>query len=365
MSESTSETHGGPWGPLLFVALLISAAIWLSSGSSNQAKQSQWTSGWQAQSSFNYPRRAPAAVAYNNYLYMVGGIDGNERYVHTVEYAPIQPDGSLGKWRTTSDLNDGRFYNAAIASNGYLYTLGGGSGETGMNNYPISSVERAKIKNDGSLGPWQPVNNMLSPRRGLKTVLHDDVIYAIGGYDGRFLKSVEQSRILEDGSLTPWQMEQHESIIDRYIHSAAHYKDTIYLLGGHMRDTRQASYRDVEIATIGSKAELSDWQLVPNSLLAPRLVAEAFTLGQYLYIAGGHTGNKRLNSVEVSKLDQLGRPGPWRNTTALPQARSAYAVATWDKHVYVLGGGGEGTPLNSVVMATANHKGELGTRLSQ
>ena len=307
----------------------------------------------------------PAAVAHNNYLYVVGGIDGNERYVHTVEYAPIQADGSLGKWRTTSDLNNGRFYNAAVASNGYLYTLGGGSGETGMYNYPISSVERAKIMADGSLGPWQPVNNMLSPRRGLKTVLHDNVIYAIGGYDGRFLKSVEQSRILDDGSLSAWQMEQHESIIDRYIHSAAHYEETIYLLGGHMRDTRQTSYRDVETATMGSQTELSAWQLVPNSLLSPRLVAEAFTLGPYLYIAGGHTGNDRLTSVEVSRLDQLGQPGPWRYTTPLPQARSAYAVATWKHYVYALGGGGDGAPLNSVVMASANHKGDLGFKSDQ
>ena len=74
------------------------------------------------------PRRAPAAVAHNGYLYIVGGIDGNGHYVQPVEYAPILENGTLGKWQRTSPIIEGRFYNAVVAFNGYLYTLGGGSG---------------------------------------------------------------------------------------------------------------------------------------------------------------------------------------------------------------------------------------------
>jgi N-acetylneuraminic acid mutarotase len=347
--------------PIIVLALLISAIIWLASGSSTQPRNEQWRSGWQTLNSFNYARRAPAAVAYGDHLYIVGGIDGDDRYVHTVEYAQIESDGRLGPWQVGTDLNEGRFYNAVVAANGWLYTLGGGSGERGHENYPLDSVERARINDDGSLGPWQLISQMNTARRGLKAVLHHNTLYAIGGYDGQFLKSIERTTLNEDGTLGPWQMEQHESIIDRYIHSAASHDDSLYLLGGHMRDPTKASYGDVESSRIQPDQTLSAWRIELHALLTPRLVAEAFTLNNYLYIAGGHTGNDRLTSVEVARIKANGDLEQWRYTTPLPQSRSAYTVATYQNHVYVLGGGGDELPLNSVDMATANRRGDLGS----
>ena len=352
--------QGGLLGPLLFILSLILAVIWLSSGSSNQARQHNWINGWQATAPMQLARRAPAAATYNGFIYVIGGIGANDRYVQPVEFAAIHDDGTLGPWQQTSSIIAGRFYNAAIADNGFIYTFGGGSGDTGKQNYPIASVERARISPDGSLGPWQTISQMLSPRRGLKTVIHNNTIYAIGGYDGRFLKSIERTTIQADGLLSNWQMEQHESIIDRYIHSAAIAGDNIYLLGGHMRNPNQASYRDVEFSQIITGKQLSPWQIENHGLQTPRLVAEAFSLGQYLYIAGGHTGNQRLNSVEVAKIDKSGRLQAWRYTSALPIARSAYAAATYKNFVYLIGGGGDGQPLRSVAMTSANLRGELG-----
>lgn len=349
-------------GPLLIIAVIVLTATWLSSGSSNKPKQSNWVSGWQTLNSFKLARRAPAAVAHNGYLYLVGGIDGNANYVRTVEYAPILENGSLGTWQHTNPIIEGRFYNAVVAFNGFLYTLGGGSGLPGEQNYPIATVERAPINEDGSLGQWQKIGQMLTPRRGLKTVLHNNTLYAIGGYDGRFLKSIEQTQIHADGQLSNWQMEEHESIIDRYIHSAAAKGEFIYLLGGHMRKP-EASYSDVESTRIQIDTKLSPWKIENHGLLTPRLVAEAFTLGSYLYIAGGHTGNQRLTSVEVARINTDGSLNPWRYTTDLPTARSAFASTTYQNYVYVLGGGGEGQPLNSVHMASTNLRGELGYAL--
>jgi len=352
--------QSGLLGPLLFTLCLVLAVIWLSSGSSNQARQLNWSNGWKAVAPLQLARRAPAAATYNGFIYVIGGIDTNDRYVQPVEYAPILEDGSLGEWKQTSQIIEGRFYNAAIAHNGFIYTLGGGSGDTGKLNYPITSVERARINPDGSLGPWQTISHTLSPRRGLKTVVHDNTIYAIGGYDGRFLKSVERTTIQANGSLSPWQMEQHESIIDRYIHSAAIAGDNIYLLGGHMRNQNQASYSDVESSKVMANKQLSPWQIANHGLQTPRLVAESFTLGQYLYIAGGHTGNQRLNSVEVAKIGNDGQLQDWRYTSPLPVARSAYAATTYKNFVYLIGGGGDGQPLSSVGMASANLRGQLG-----
>ena len=357
---TTPETKPFPILAAVTLAGMILFFIWVIQGSSNQPQQSTWVTSWKIEPSFHYPRRAPAAVAYKGFLYIVGGIDGNNRYVHTVEYAAINKDGSLNTWKTTTALKEGRFYNAVIAANGYLYTIGGGSGAPGTHNYPIASVERAKINTDGSLGKWQIVSQLLTPRRGLKAILYQNTIYAIGGYDGRFLKSTERSTIQSDGSLSPWRMEQHDSIIDRYIHSAAKINEHIYLLGGHMKDPRKTSYSDVESSHIQSDMSLGKWQFQADSLQTPRLVAEAFSLNQYIYIAGGHTGNNRLTSVEMSRTDKDGKLAPWRQTTPLLTPRSAYAIATYQNHVYVLGGAGEPLPLNDAHMASANLRGELG-----
>lgn len=351
--------------PIAFIFILVAGAtfVWLVNGSSNQAKQSGWVKGWREVTPFQLPRRAPAATTYNGYLYVVGGIDSDGRYVQPAEYAPILADGRLGQWRQTSSLVEGRFYNAAVAHNGFLYTLGGGGGAPGDQNYPIASVERAMINGDGSLGPWQTVSRLTTPRRGLKTVLHGNTLYAIGGYDGRFLKSTEQATILDDGRLSEWRMAQHESIIDRYIHSAAAADDVIYLLGGHMRHPDTPSYSNVESSRIQADRQLAPWRIEDHGLLSPRLVAAAFTLGNHLYIAGGHSGSERLTSVEMARIDNTGALAPWRHTTPLPAARSASAAATDGNYVYLLGGGGDGHPLNSVVMAGANLQGELGYTL--
>lgn len=349
--------------PLIAFMLLLTLGItlvWLVQGSSNQPSHGAWVQGWRELTPFELPRRAPAAVAHRGHLYLVGGIDGDGRYVRPVEYAPLLADGRLGPWRRTTALQQGRFYNAVVAHNGFLYALGGGSGAPGAQNYPIASVERARILDDGSLGSWQTLPDLNTPRRGLKAIVHGDTLYAVGGYDGRFLKSTEWARLLPDGGLDTWQTAAQESIIDRYIHAAAAGGDRLYLLGGHMRDPGTPSYGAVESSRLHADGPLSPWRIETHRLLTPRLLAEAFVLGRHLYIAGGHSGGRRLTSVEVAPLGNDGTVGPWRQTTALPLARSAFAVATYNHRVYLLGGGGTQRPLNSVVMARANARGDLG-----
>ena len=346
--------------PLLLVVAVVATFVWLIQGSSNTPRQTHWQPQWQSLESFALARRAPSAVAHNGYLYVIGGIDAHDRYVDSVEFAPILADGRLGPWRQTSALREGRFYAAAVAWNDDLYVIGGGRGERGRDNYPIASVERAQILPDGSLGPWSTVNYLTTPRRGLTAVNAGDRIYAIGGYNGEFLKSVEHATIEPGGNLGAWQAESHESLIDRYIHSTALMGDRIFLLGGHMRDLQQTSYGDVESAAIGADGHLSPWRIEPHNLLTPRLVAQAFALNNVLYIVGGHTGGQRLASVESSHLTRQGTLNPWRYNTALPAPRSAAAIATYERYVYVLGGGGDAAPLSSVVMAQQSADGTLG-----
>lgn len=344
---------------LTLIAFVV-VLVWLARGSSGTPARHGWQPGWATLPSMTLSRRALAAVVHNHHLYAIGGMDGQGHYIRSVEYAPIHPDGNIGAWRTTSELNQGRFYLAAVALDNYLYALGGGSGERGNDNMPIASVERALVNADGSLGPWQVVGEMTTPRRGLKAVIHGRTIYALGGYNGAFLKDAERSSIDTNGMPGPWQREVNEASIDRYIHAAAIQGDHIYLLGGHMRNPNQPSYGDVEHTTIQADGRLVPWRIAPHPLRTPRLVADAVAVSNHLYILGGHTGAERLASVEVSPLAADGSLGPWRNTTALPSPRSATAVTTDGQHIYVLGGGSEDDASPAVFMATPGPRGDLG-----
>jgi hypothetical protein len=159
-------------------------------------------SSWQFTQPMMFARRALAAVSANGYLYALGGVDETGEYVKQVEFAEILPDGTLAPWRQTTALNQGRFYLAAVATESHIYVLGGGTGPLGDNNRPVATVEKAAILPDGSLGPWEYAAQMTTPRRGLKAAIVNNRAYAIGGYNGAFLKSTEHARILSDDTLT-------------------------------------------------------------------------------------------------------------------------------------------------------------------
>ena len=345
MNKSTPKVLAG-----IGVALVAVLAFLLFSSKARHVVAPARMSDWTLTSSFQHPRRALAAVAVNDYLYVLGGINDNDEYVKEVEYARITPDGTLGAWHTTAALVEGRFYLAAVGANGYLYALGGATGPRGDDNQPIASVERARINVDGSLGPWQLHNYLTTPRRGLKTVKYNNQVYAIGGYNGVFLKSVERATIQPDGSLGEWQLEKEASTIDRYIHSAAIFNNHIYLLGGHVRSAQKISYGDVEMTSVQADGTLLPWRIETSTLQIPRFIAAAFAMNNQVYMLGGHDGQYRLDSVERAPIDTQGHVGDWSFATKLNVARSAAAVAVHGETVYVLGGMDEGA-LNSVEMA--------------
>lgn len=346
--------------PAIGALLLLGLALLLWRHLMQPVPSGPWINAWQPQTPFNIPRRALAAAAANSHLYVVGGMDNDNRYVAQAEYAAILPDGRLGPWHFTSSLNEPRFYLAAAVAGGYLYAIGGADGVRGQDNLPSATVERAPLRADGSLGPWQRVNYLTTPRRGLQAAVYKNHLYAVGGYDGAFLKSVERADLLPDGSLSAWRLDPEQATVDRYIHSAASLGNKLYLLGGHEQSPDAISYGDVEMTRLDGDGALQPWAIQKSALETPRFIAAAFALNGYIYMLGGHDGRQRLRSVEMAPLDGDGRVGAWSFTTPLREPRSATALAVSDGRVYVLGGMGTGGALNSVEMAEQNAGGQLG-----
>jgi len=364
--------------PFLVILILIVVAILLVNRDNFTPVPAVFDASWTEMNRLVIPRRALAAVRVNNYIYVIGGIDKNGQYVKQTEFAKILPNGHLSAWHLTSSLNQGRFYLAAAASNGYIYAVGGGTGPTGSDNQPTDIVERAKIRHNGEIGAWNFVAALTTPRRGLKVVSYNNNLYALGGYNGVFLKSIEHTRVSESGILNAWIRSPEESLVDRYIHSAAIHENTMYLLGGHVQGQNKMSYGDIEKAIINPDSSIVPWSIEKTKLLIPRFIASAHFLNNYIYLLAGHNGGNRLNQVEFSRKNKSGKLSSWKLTSPLTYARSATAVVTVTvtknitntnnnnetSYIYVIGGMGETGPLNIVEMAMQFSDGQLGQKIS-
>ncbi len=201
---------------------------------------------------------------------------------------------------------------------------------------------------------------MTTPRRGLRAVSHEDHLYAIGGYNGAFLKSVERAQVDNTGAITKWEAENESSVVDRYIHSAAILDDHIYLLAGHVQNSEKMSYGDVESTRILASGALSPWQIEPSTLKQPRFIASSAALNGFLYLIGGHNGEQRLSSVEYAPVLQSGSVGSWRYTANLNTPRSATTVVTNGRALYAIGGSGPNGLLNTVEVTQQRGDGRLG-----
>lgn len=349
------------WTAATVAAMTIAAAAtsWWYMTSPAHSDQ-PWVPGWRFVSSFHTPRRALAAASDGHFVYVIGGVDEHDAYAKTVEYAEIEGDGTLSQWRPTTALGTGRIYLAAAYLNGFIYVLGGGTGPLGSDNTPTALVERARVHRDGRLGPWRRQAYMTTPRRGLKVVVNRGRLYAIGGYNGTFLRSVERAVMDASGTITGWTLEDEQSVLERYIHAAAVWRNHVYLLGGHVHNPVEMDYGDVESAVIRPGGHVAPWEIERSVLQVPRFVASAFAMGDYLYMVGGHNETRRLRSVEFAKIRHNGHVDAWHYTAPLALERSATALAVAGDRVYVLGGMGSDRVLNEVEMARQGNDGRLG-----
>ena len=196
---------------------------------------------WYSATSLSSARSYFAAVAYNNRMYILGGTtSGSPGGVNTVEYANINPTGTLSSWSTTgmSTLPNVRFSHTVHAYNGYLYLVGGNSNGTLQN-----SIHYAKLNNDGTMNSWNTTTSFSTARMtwgGTYSAVYGGYLYLSGGcsavdgttgYCTTVQGDTQLASINADGTITAWG-----SINDltnlRTGHSLVAWRNAIYGVGG-------------------------------------------------------------------------------------------------------------------------------------
>lgn len=171
---------------------------------------------WYSDTALTNARSFFAAVAYNNRIYIFGGLTASTTVLstNTVQYASIQPNGTLTTWTSTgmSALGTAKYGLSAQVYNDNVYVLGGNAT---FNGTPVNTVEYARLNSDGTMNSWRTANAFTTGRQtmgGIFSAIWGAYLYIGGGcttvnINGRctaIASEVQLASINADGSLAPW-----------------------------------------------------------------------------------------------------------------------------------------------------------------
>jgi len=135
---------------------------------------------WTSTQALPYALDSHAAVAYNGYLYAIGGVVSGTTMTASTTFAPINATGSLGAWTSTQPMPFKAAYHAGVVYNGYMYAIGGAS--TGSSSSQTSTINYAPINSTGSLGAWTSTQAFPNQVENHASVIYNGYLYTIGGY---------------------------------------------------------------------------------------------------------------------------------------------------------------------------------------
>jgi len=276
-------------------------------------------SGWCTASAYNLPspRTNLALVAYNGFLYAIGGEDsscttgngtGDGGVCKTVYIAKLGANGEPQLWHPSdsrqanwsywyrdTDLSSPRSRMKVSAYNNRLYLMGGVTSASSTKSV-VNSTQLSAISATGVLGSWSSSTNLPYNAYGYASQIYNDRIYLIGGASsigGSTLSTVYYSKISStDGTLGSWQQ-------------------TTSLPAGRLTDGGEMS---------------SAW-------------------GAYMYISGGcSTTNASgyctsiASSTYVASINADGTIGEWNQVGSLSDTRTSHSILAWRGYIYEIGG---------------------------
>jgi hypothetical protein len=148
-------------------------------------------SAWTELTPLPRPRSHHASLVHGGYLYVVAGLDGNPAagpaLLNDVRRAAIREDGTLGEWELASIMPHAYGTHSALVHGGFLYVLGG----VEDNSRFVDAVWRAPFREDGRLGAWEAVAPGLPAARGHVhvTPVIGGRVYSVGGSANRQVRA--------------------------------------------------------------------------------------------------------------------------------------------------------------------------------
>lgn len=324
-------------------------------------------------------------VMYGGYIYVVGGYNGSAvsstlYWAHvnssTGELESTNPGGgACSTWCTDSAYNlpAARQSGAFVAYNGYLFMLGGNNGTTSQ-----STIYVAKLGANGEPQLWRPTDNdpntywyassmnLPSAMSFLGATVYNNRIYIAGGINSvqpsaTGSLNVYMADILPTGKLygsnasTWFSLTSLAASNERHSVGLQVYNDRLYIIGGAKATTTQSTVFYNKIASDGTlSATWSSTTAISTTngtVLRPRSsMGGTFTTmwGGFIYVvAGCSTLNasgyctSMANDVMLASVNADGTITDWTTmnlTSGSPNTNIGYGLAAWRNRLYSIGG---------------------------
>ena len=278
--------------------------------------------GWCNDTAYDLPvaRRGMSLVAYNGFLYAIGGTDGSTRQ-NTVYVAKLGANGEPQLWHPAggtptywyqaTSLTSARSYLSAYAYNNKLYVAGG---QTDTNTGGITTVEVVDILPTGALGSWSTAGTQVLPNAlwSHDIQIYNDTMYLIGGFSGTTAQNtVYYSKLNSDGTMNAWTL---TSDFSAYASRGSMggtmstiWGGYIYLGGGcSVLSSGKCSSiaSDVLLASINADGSLADWNSILN-ITNPRIGYQLIAWQGGLYRLGGCQAQNLTSGVCTSTVDAV------------------------------------------------------------
>lgn len=320
-----------------------------------------------------------------NYVFTLGGADDTGAPTTAVYRATVEQSGALGgQWTELSPIPEARVHHASAAATAftaaldttttaaYLYVIGGEDAD----GIPTSTVFVGHVGLDGAVTAWSTTEPLPAPSVGAAAVLFRGFLYVTGGQDANGVATAATWRapVNEDGSVGAW--EELESVgTPRAFHSFVNFGPFLYVVGGDSTTALpavQATLSGGELAQVMmARVNLRNGDLATGGWSATAAMNKGrskhstlFAGGSLFATSGVYTGQAGSSENIVGDLASDGTVVSWGGATGSEtidvelgisvynQAAVTFIDADGAGHVLVLGGaqrGAEGVPSAAVV----------------
>ncbi len=273
----------------------------------------------------------------------------------------------------TFSTDPNRIGASSTILNGYIYVAGGCTSATDCTT-AVNDVSYAPIDVDGKIGTWSSTTGALPGLSAWgKLEAAGGTLYYIGGQDS---SGTAQSAVYyatpSSGNVSSWTPATNGLPAARTKFGAAIWNNRIYVVGGLDSSSSPAATVYVSPQLNSGGNITSTWSTTSTSFNVARSGLTAIAYANNLYVVGGYDGSNYLSDVQFAQISTSGGSvGSWSYTTSLPTSLSGADGFAANGYMYIIGGTSDGTnclpstliaPISAnTTIASGNHPTGVGS----